>query len=708
VAVQKKYKKKKIVPPVVETQQPVTQFHKKPVSKLLLAGIISIFSFLLYANTLGHNYTVDDVTVITSNKIVQKGVDGIGEIFTTPYRKGYWDRNENMYRPVSLVMFALEWEMAPNKPWPGHLMNVLLYSLTGFLIFYTLAGLLVNNTNHLAIAFASALLFAAHPIHTEVVANIKSRDEILSLLFCILSVFSFIKYFDFNKIGWLILSVFSFTLALFSKENAITFLVIFPFAVYFFRNISIKRNIVFSSLFIIPVVIYFIVRYSVLNHLGAHEQVMLINNSLAGAPGFASQLATAVLILGKYILLLVFPHPLVADYSYNQIPVSGWSNPMVLLSAVVILILTFIALKGLKNKSVYSFSIIYFFATISIVSNILFLIEATMGERFLYMPSLAFCFALGYFLIRIFSSKKKENSGLIKLHTPKYSTLVLAVLILIYSIKTYSRNFDWKDNFTLLETDIKNAVNSAREQYAYGSALFVERAMTEDNEQLKQNYLDRSIHHLERSVTIWNAYADAYYMLGKVYLEKGLPQNALHSFHLAAANKNFNTAAFNQDYALAYGNLGDASKAIEYLEKALTLEPGSAETYSNLGLYYTDLKQFDKAVNSLQTAINLKPDFAKAHYNLGLAYAMSGQFQLAINPFQKAIELNSDYTDAYNNLGNTYSALGEYNEALKAYEKVLQLQPNHTKALQNIGITYKILGDEEKSAFYMNKAASLN
>jgi Flp pilus assembly protein TadD len=87
---------------------------------------------------------------------------------------------------------------------------------------------------------------------------------------------------------------------------------------------------------------------------------------------------------------------------------------------------------------------------------------------------------------------------------------------------------------------------------------------------------------------------------------------------------------------------------------------------------------------------------------------MSGQFQSAVIPFQNAIELNNQYTDAYNNLGNTYSALGEYNQALKAYEKVLQLQPNHSKALQNIGITYKILGDEEKSAFYMNKAASLN
>ena len=708
MAIKKKYRNKKANEENKEKLQlPVSEVRKYP-SKILLAGIIALFSFLLYSNTLGHKYTVDDVTVITANKIVQKGVYGFGEILTTPYRKGYWDRNENMYRPVSILMFALEWELAPGKPWLGHLINVILYSLTGFLIFYILSFLLKNSPFNNSIAFFSALIFAAHPIHTEVVANIKSRDEILALFFCLAALFSFVKHFDNEKTGWLILSLILYTVALFSKENAITFIIIFPLVIYFFRSLHWKRISLISLTLLIPAAIYFIVRFSVLHHLGAHDQVSLINNSMAGASGFLDRFPTAIMILGRYLLLLIFPHPLVGDYSYNQIPLVEWSSPLFILSLAVYLTLAYLVIKGFAAKNIYSFCIIYFFTTISIVSNILFLIEATMGERFLYMPSLGFCLAASFFLLNSFSTKKNNGSYTFsQFYISRKAALVLSLIIILFSVKTFSRNLDWKDNFTLLENDIKNAPNSAREQYAFGSALFVERAMTVTNPLEKQNYLNRAIHHLEKAVTIWPAYADAYSMLGKVYIENKQPQKAITAFQLAETNKNFGIASFYQDFAMAFGGAGDATNAILMLKKSLQFEPASAETYSNLGLYYTDLKQFDKAIEALNTAINLKPDFAKAYYNLGLAFAMSGRYLAAVDPFLKAIEIDREYTDAYNNLGNSYSAMGEYQKALSAYEKVLKLEPGHTKALQNISITYKILGDEEKSVYYMKKAAAV-
>src|SRR5437868_2093926 len=77
----------------------------------LLAFICAAVAFLLYANTLGHDYTVDDGTVIKNNKITVKGIKAIPEILTTPYRKGFLDRKEGLYRPLSLVMFAIEWQI---------------------------------------------------------------------------------------------------------------------------------------------------------------------------------------------------------------------------------------------------------------------------------------------------------------------------------------------------------------------------------------------------------------------------------------------------------------------------------------------------------------------------------------------------------------------------------------------------------------------
>ena len=99
----------------------------------------AIFAFLLYANTLGHDYTVDDGTVIANNKITKKGIAAIPEIFTTSYRAGFWDRNEGLYRPLSVAMFAAEWQLSPENPAPGHWINVILFALTIFILFQLLA-----------------------------------------------------------------------------------------------------------------------------------------------------------------------------------------------------------------------------------------------------------------------------------------------------------------------------------------------------------------------------------------------------------------------------------------------------------------------------------------------------------------------------------------------------------------------------------------
>ncbi len=111
--------------PSGDTKSTVT--HKPQVIKFadkktlrLIALCCAFLAFIVYANTLGHEYTVDDGTVIENNSITKKGISAIPEIFSTSYRKGFWDRNEGLYRPLSVAMFAIEWELAPKNPAPGH------------------------------------------------------------------------------------------------------------------------------------------------------------------------------------------------------------------------------------------------------------------------------------------------------------------------------------------------------------------------------------------------------------------------------------------------------------------------------------------------------------------------------------------------------------------------------------------------------------
>ena len=146
----------------------------------ILPGIIG---FLLFANTLGHQWCLDDYSVIVDNWVTQKGAAGISDHLTHDYRYGYWNSQGDLYRPLSLILFSLEWSFFGNNPFPGHLINVLLYSF--LCIFFGMA--LYKWSRSATFSMIASLLFAVHPVHTEVVANIKSRDELLAMFFLILT-----------------------------------------------------------------------------------------------------------------------------------------------------------------------------------------------------------------------------------------------------------------------------------------------------------------------------------------------------------------------------------------------------------------------------------------------------------------------------------------------------------------------------------------
>lgn len=676
--------------------------------KKLMLIFIAAFSFLLYANTLPHDYTVDDGTVMQNNKIVKKGISAIPEIFTTRYREGFWERKENLYRPLSLAMFAIEWQVAPEKPFIGHLVNVLLYMLTAIVLFTTLAKLLADK--NVIIPFITTLLFIAHPVHTEVVANIKSRDEILCLLFIIASINLLISYIHSSRNILLLFSSVCFFLAMLSKENAIMYVFVVPLVLHFFTSVNFKKIITTSTCFLAVAGIYLLLRYSVLRGLANETELQLVNNSLLGAPDLITRFASSIYIMGKYLWLLFVPHPLVFDYSYNQIKNVSVTDIKAIFSFAVYLGLFIYSLKSFGQKNLKSFGILFFLITISLVSNIFFLIESTMAERFLYMPSLGFCIAITVLLTEIFKTDRLKNAAtgiqqLLKNNSAIFS--LTGIILILFSVKTISRNTDWKNNLTMLGHDVKLSPESARIRYAYGSAILIEQALKEKDETKKSELLEKAIIHLEKGVLILNTYADAFYHLGLAYKEKKDYNNAIKNFEQARKNKVFKEADFFVASGIAYGGAGKLDQAIADLLKAVELNPQAHDAYNNLGLYYNDKGEDEKAIASLRKAIEIKPEFEKAFYNLGNIYAKKGDYQTAIENYNKAVALDPKYEDAYNNIGNSYAAMKQYENALKYYNKVFELNPGNSKVLNNIGITYKMLGDNTNGDKYLEMAKNL-
>jgi len=697
--VKKKQPTKQITEPKVP---PVASLNPK--LKIYLGLICALIAFLLYANTLSHDYTVDDGTVMANNEITKKGISALPEIFSTSYRAGFWERNEGLYRPLSVAMFAVEWELSPEKASLGHWINVILYTITAFILFMTLSEFFKKHS--ILFPLTVTLLFIVHPVHTEVVANIKSRDEILCFLFSVITLRHLFSYCAKGKLLNLIIAAASYFLAFLSKENAITILAVIPLTIWYFTEKNISFNIKTSLVFLGVAAIYILIRYSVLGALTGSAEMQLINNSILGAETFDARLATAILIMGKYFLLLFIPHPLVFDYSFNQIPLASFGEPAVLISLLVYAYLLYYAVKGIPSKNPASYGILYFFITISLVSNLLMLIESTMAERFLYIPSLGFCIAVVFVLMKTFKILNTKNQDDIKtlLRSKPVFTTILTIILLTYSIKTISRNNDWKNNLTLLERDVKHSPNSARIRYAYGSALLIEKALKEENASVKQGLLDKSIAQLERGVSILPTYAEAWYHLGIAYKEKNNAALSIAAFEKAREYKTFKEADFYISSGLAYGMGKQYVKAITDFTKALEIDAENPEAYNNKGLYLTEAGILDSAHIYLDEAIRRKPDFYQAVYNKGNTFAKGGDFRNAIVQYLKAMELKPDYTDALLNLGNSYAALNDYKNALLYFTKVEELEPDNAKVLYNIGITYRILGDQINADKYFEKS----
>src|SRR5665213_1908485 len=183
---------------------------KRTNQTLIYALLLFAFSFVLYGPTINYGYVLDDDLVGRSNKFVNEGFAGIPPILSNGYLVGTTGVNDS-YRPLLMIHLAIEKQLFGFNPSVNHFFNVFYYGLLGILLFLVLCRLF--KSVHKIIPFIITLLFLAHPIHTEVVANIKSRDEIFCLIFLLMSILSLFNYLDKRKIISLIISPIWFFLA---------------------------------------------------------------------------------------------------------------------------------------------------------------------------------------------------------------------------------------------------------------------------------------------------------------------------------------------------------------------------------------------------------------------------------------------------------------------------------------------------------------
>ena len=616
-------------------------FHKEAQQEKMLlrilGGIVALCAFVMYANTLGHGYVLDDYSIILENKITKLGWSAIPVIFKTTYRFGYIFVSDDLYRPLTKSIFAIQWALSPNNPALGHWTNVIAFALTGWVLF-SVINLISKNKSF---AFITSILFAAHPIHTEVVANIKSLDEILGLLFSLASLQQLYHYITKNKFSKLLLAVLFYFCALISKESSITFLAVFPLAIYFFTDAPRSKQIQSFAWLSGVALVFILIRKSVTG-LAAAEVHAGIDNMLVIAPDAAHRFATAVYIMGLYAKLFFFPHPLAFDYSAYQLPFVSLTDYRFIFSFLFFVALGVITLMQFKKRTWIAFGILFFFITASLSSNILLTIGTSMGERLMYSASLGWCISIGYLISKISFGKNAFFTLQQFLKENFKANAITAIILAAFGSKTVSRNNVWKNNYTLYTHDVKISPNSARTHYYLGNYIDKDEFLNNYSQKEKDSIIKVGIAELKKAVTIYPAFTDAYNQLGVIYDKINQPDSAIANYQLALKNNPSDPTVHN-NIGTVFFKHGNYQEAIKGFTKATELNPNYAEAFANLGSCYGMLQDYNTAINDFNRAIQIDPNYQQAYYFLGITYKSMGNDQQAQYYLNKAEELKRNY-----------------------------------------------------------------
>lgn len=640
--------------------------------------LFSVCGFLLYGNTLGHDFALDDALVYTDNEYTKKGFSGIWDQLSNDQFMGFYGEKKDLvsggrYRPLSMVVFNIQYAINGESPFLGHLTNVLFYILNGVLLYLVLQRLLVHYERNDFLSYLSfplliSLIWFFHPIHTEVVANIKGLDEMMAFAFELITLLLLLRYLTSKNALYLLAMSFTYFLALLSKENAVTWLAVFPLCIYFFTEHSFKRAIpaylaIFSSF-----IVWFIIRYQVIGGGISSVADNLMNDPFLEST-ISEKYATIVLTLGKYLQLLIFPHPLTYDYYPKHIPIVDWGNLLVLITLAIHALLIFIMIKGFKKKSLFSFSILIYAITLSIASNLFFPIGAFMNERFIYVSSLGIAIPIAYLLYYQFPKwiqEKKQQQSII-------SSITMAVLVL-FAGKVISRNPVWENNFTLSTNDANISVNGAKSNVMAGG-LLTEKAQETQDPVLQKQYLEKALYHLDRAIKIYPEYIDAYILMGNA----------------------------QWDYSK------EAERAIPYYLQVLSINPLHDNAWQNIYIVLEQSKNPEYKISTYKSLLQVNPNDSKLYLNLGRAYGKEKNDMVnSIAIMEDGLDRFPKQFDLLSNLGTAYGIVGNYQKALDVLVRAKEIRPKDANVYVNLGLSYFYTNQLELAQEAFDQASELN
>jgi Tfp pilus assembly protein PilF len=542
-----------------------------PLSERTRVAILLAVSILVYANTLLNSFAFDDLLYIFNNPAV-----------TAPSLKLLLSATKdfNVFRPITFASLALDRSLAGGHAWFFHLVNLLLHAGVTLLLYLVLKKLLERLANGPTTAWVAALLFAVHPIHTEAVASIANRSELLAAGFLLGAWLLHVQ-------DWPLSALLCFVLAMLAKESAVVFLPLSVAGDY--ARGKLKPLSRYGWIAAATGCYLLLLRKAQGGHFG-EKGVNFLDNPLSHLPA-ALRLPNALRIAWKYVGLQIYPATLSCDYSYNAILLySTWRHLLVPAVAAGLVFAIWIWSLRLKQKEWFLAGAIYFIS-FAVTANILVPTGTILGERLAYLPSAGFCLLLALLWTRLEADQRK------------LAWIAFFLVMAALATRTVVRNRDWRDNPTLFATTVRAVPGSAKAHAAIAA------------EYMNLSQLQKAEQEYQTSIDIYPDFAAAIGSYGLVESRLGHDHQARLLMEKALSmtakdEPNYDFLAVN--LAAQLMKLGETGEALKRLNEEIALSPQYSRAWSNRAVIHYWHGETSAARSDAEMALHLDPSNSQA------------------------------------------------------------------------------------------------
>ena len=685
----------------------------------------------LYWNTLGHEFVHDDLTLIQQNRTV------------TELRWGEL-LSHRVYRPVRTLTYALNYWVGGLDPMGYHLFNLLLHALNSMLVYWLFRAVSGRRT----LALAGALLFAAHPVQTAAVAYVSGRKDLLAAFFILSGCLSFLSYRDTGRRRSLLLCLACLVVGVLAKELVIVLPALLlildlcrsdrsrdpgrePVTVRVLRTL-LRSRLAYALGFVLAAVSLYYALY--LSPASRMEE--LWGGSLAAHAG------TCFKLFSHYLGLALFPHPLIADYTGDVFALSpGFADAPTLLAVLLLAVFAAAAVRVYPVRPLVSLGMGWFLTALVPVLQILPFHELA-ADHFLYVPLIGVCLVGGAAVDYVSRERGYRELAL----------GVLALVLVVFSLRTVGRNRDW--------ADVENLWRATAEQAPGSYRAHSNLAVT----YMGKKQQDLALKHVQRALELDASRALEWSNLGALYVQlaeraRGRKKYDLASNLLDKCREAMEEALKRDDSNfMTLTNMGNcyekaaeialATKdfeqvlplrrtALSYFQRALEFrnrEPAARMVWSSVGGLFLDqaryaqlqgldaLKQgrferrreldeearklYEQAVVYLKKFVEAYPGSRPGLLNLGLSHVHLEKYETAVPYLERAVRIRAD-PESLNLLARCYDKLGDGDLAVRLYRKSIGLRPA-AETHYNLGVLHRRRGELPEAEKHLKRALELS